>query len=262
MVKNLELRTKALTYSLELEDSINTLLLMNLGIFDGGKKTRLFSNKSSISYKNKIDLLFDIEVLSKEENADLELLSIFRNKLLHDVESDSMLTVLSNLDNGLVNKFKSHLDENGIIANEKDCEIGLINLYRRNIVTIKEKTAALRIKSEHKTRFLQLNLAHTSLYIDAYYTLIDKICEQLEQTGFENSTDSGLSQDIFAIIESAIERSKQEDFVSLEKEKAELLNDPKLIANLIGIKRMPEKAKQEGLERYEDFKKLQTKEPE
>ncbi len=75
---NLNLRSEILEYSLILENVINDLWLLNLGIFDGGKETRLFGNKASISFKNKIDLLYDINVLNKEENSDLEL---FFNRL-------------------------------------------------------------------------------------------------------------------------------------------------------------------------------------
>jgi len=76
---NLELRGEILQYSLILEKYINNLLLINLGIVDEdeGKKTRLFGNRPSISFKNKIDLLYDIDVLNKEENSELELLEAF-----------------------------------------------------------------------------------------------------------------------------------------------------------------------------------------
>ena len=111
MEVNLQLRSEILEYSLTLEEAINNLLLFNLGIFDGGQATRLFGNKASISFKNKIDLLYDINVLTKEENSDLELLMIFRNKFLHDIKCNSFSNVLEILDNGIKNKFKNYLKE-------------------------------------------------------------------------------------------------------------------------------------------------------
>ena len=90
---NIELRSRILEYSLFIEKIINDLVLLNLGIYDEKVKTRLFSNKGKISFQNKIDLLYDIEVLSKEENSEFELLMIVRNKFMHDIECDSFHTL-------------------------------------------------------------------------------------------------------------------------------------------------------------------------
>src|ERR1035437_7045812 len=98
MDNNIKLRSEILEYSLILEEAINTLLLFNLGIRDGGNLTRLFGKKANISFKNKIDLLYDIDILSKEENSDLELLMIFRNKFLHDIGCNSFLNTIESLD--------------------------------------------------------------------------------------------------------------------------------------------------------------------
>ena len=67
---NIEVRSRILEYSLCIEGLINDLLIMNLGIYDEKEKTRLFSNKGKLTFQNKIDLLFDIEFLSKLENSD------------------------------------------------------------------------------------------------------------------------------------------------------------------------------------------------
>ena len=61
---NIEVRSRILEYSLVIENLINDLLLMNLGVYNEKEKTRLFSNKGKLTFQNKIDLLFDIEVLS------------------------------------------------------------------------------------------------------------------------------------------------------------------------------------------------------
>jgi hypothetical protein len=59
---NIELRSRILEYSLFIENSINDLLLLNLGLFSDKRKTKLFSNKGKISFQNKVDLLNDIGV--------------------------------------------------------------------------------------------------------------------------------------------------------------------------------------------------------
>lgn len=42
---NIKLRSEILEYSLNIEESINELLLLNLGVYDNGVGTRLFSEK-------------------------------------------------------------------------------------------------------------------------------------------------------------------------------------------------------------------------
>ena len=61
---NIEVRSRILEYSLVIENLINDLLLLNLGIYNEKEKTRLFSNKGKLTFQNKIDLLFDIYFFS------------------------------------------------------------------------------------------------------------------------------------------------------------------------------------------------------
>lgn len=79
---NIEVRSEVLEYSLIIECATNSLLLSYLGITDKSD-TKLFGNKAGISFKSKIDLLYDISVLSKVEHSNLELQIIFRNKFMH-----------------------------------------------------------------------------------------------------------------------------------------------------------------------------------
>ena len=85
---NLELRSKILFCALNIENVINNLLVKHLLIIDK-TKTKNFANRPGISFQSKIDLLFDIEVISKEELLTIELLMIFRNKFLHDIKYNS-----------------------------------------------------------------------------------------------------------------------------------------------------------------------------
>jgi len=134
---NIELRSRILEYSLFIEDSINDLLLLNLGLFSDKRKTKLFSNKGKISFQNKVDLLNDIGVLSKEENSDFELLMIIRNKFMHDIECDSFHTLFNQLDNGIVNRFKRFLEDGQQTSNEEACRSACYRLFQKNLKTIK-----------------------------------------------------------------------------------------------------------------------------
>lgn len=124
---NLELRSKILFCALNIENVINNLLVKHLLIIDK-TKTKNFANRPGISFQSKIDLLFDIEVISKEELLTIELLMIFRNKFLHDIKYNSYTLVLNDLDNGIRNRFFKFLrDEKFKSENEYDTAFS--NLY-------------------------------------------------------------------------------------------------------------------------------------
>ena len=87
-VKNLPLRTEILDIALSLEQNVNSLLLIYLSIEIQERKA--ITNKSgNLSFKNKIDLLFDLEILNKDEYKYFLLLMEFRNQFLHNIECNS-----------------------------------------------------------------------------------------------------------------------------------------------------------------------------
>jgi hypothetical protein len=61
---NLKIRSEVMTFALQMERNVNALLLSYLGITDK-TKTKNFGHKAGISFKSKIDLLFDIGVFTK-----------------------------------------------------------------------------------------------------------------------------------------------------------------------------------------------------
>ena len=165
MEVNLDLRSRILEYSLLIEKSVNDLLLIYLGIYFK-KKTRLFDNRPGISFKNKIDLLFDLEILSKEENYDFELLMIFRNKFLHDIECNSFKIIFEKFDNSIKKKFQNYLDKGELIEDELACENALGNLYVKNLKVLDAKLELKKLEI-HKT----LELVH--FYHDQFNSSID-----------------------------------------------------------------------------------------
>ena len=118
---NLNLRSQILECSLNIEDAVDTVIILSLGITDKNVKTRLFGNKPSITFKNKIDLLFDLQLLSKEDNFNLDLLMVFRNKFMHDINCNSFNSVFKIVDNSIKNKFKAFLNDDETIEDEKSC---------------------------------------------------------------------------------------------------------------------------------------------
>ena len=158
---NLELRSKILFCALNIENVINNLLVKHLLIIDK-TKTKNFANRPGISFQSKIDLLFDIEVISKEELLTIELLMIFRNKFLHDIKYNSYTLVLNDLDNGIRNRFFKFLrDEKFKSENEYDTAFS--NLYNKIVAFINEKVEEIDKFQNTKIEFLlfQNNLLAT-----------------------------------------------------------------------------------------------------
>ena len=158
---NLELRSKILFCALNIENVINNLLVKHLLIIDK-TKTKNFANRPGISFQSKIDLLFDIEVISKAELLTIELLMIFRNKFLHDIKYNSYTLVLNDLDNGIRNRFFKFLrDEKFKSENEYDTAFS--NLYNKIVAFINEKVEEIDKFQNTKIEFLlfQNNLLAT-----------------------------------------------------------------------------------------------------
>jgi hypothetical protein len=82
---NLDLRIEVLSNALSLEDSVNSILLIYLAI--DKKERKAISNKSgNLSFKNKIDLLFDLDILNKDEYDCFLLLMEYRNQFMHNID--------------------------------------------------------------------------------------------------------------------------------------------------------------------------------
>lgn len=232
---NLNLRGEILEYSLILENVINDLLLLNLGIFDGGKETRLFGNKASISFKNKIDLLYDINVLTKEENSELELLMIFRNKFLHDINCNSFQSVIEQLDNGIKNRFKVFFNEEGNLSDESACRAACSDLFLKNISTIKNKVKGNRLKIEDRHKLFQIQNNQILNYIDLIFDLVTDICLTIEKSELEDEKVRKLSEEINLKLESVLQKLNSEDEIKVELEN--FLGSPEKLKNFFGIVR-------------------------
>ncbi len=243
---NIELRSRILEYSLLIESSINDLLLLNLGIYDEKGKTRLFSNKGKISFQNKIDLLYDIEVLSKEENSDFELLTNVRNKFMHDIECGSFHILLSQLDNGIVNRFKKFLEDGQLISDEEACKGACYKIFKKNIEIIKKKIESYKAINEKKHKFLQLQNKKIEFYIDAIYDLLEEISVVTEKSELENPKVAILGEEILQILEGTVHKLNSETETNVYEE---FFNTDDSIKAIFGIKRGLK-----DLPKWEDFK--------
>jgi len=198
---NIEIRSEILTYSLHLEDAINSLLLAYLGITDKSF-TKLFGNKAGISFKNKIDLLYDIDVLSKSEHAAIELQMNFRNKFIHVIGCNSFLAVLNMFDNGIKNRFKKYFKNDGEINNEESCRKACRELFITNI-DVAIKKVELKIQSvEDKNDLIQSLINKEVRIIDLSFNFIDELLSKLKTVDFENTEIRNLATFICSECES------------------------------------------------------------
>ena len=194
---NIEIRSEILKYSLHLENAINSLLLAYLGIIDKSS-TKLFGNKAGISFKSKIDLLYDIDVLSKREHAALELQMNFRNKFIHDIECNSFLAVLNMFDNGIKNRFKKYLKNDGEINNEESCKKACRELFISNMdVAIKKVELKMQFV-EDKRELIQSLINKEVRIIDLSFNFIHELLSKLKTVDFENTQIKNLATFIYS----------------------------------------------------------------
>lgn len=227
---NLKIRTTVLEYSLQIESWINSLLLGHLDIFEKDK-TKNFGNKAGISFKSKLDLLFDIGVLNLEEHKEIELLMNFRNKFLHDLDSNSFTKILNDFDSGIKNRFLKFLklDVDPKKAIEKDYENACHNLFMSNLKIISQKYKARKENIINRTNYMT-SLYDSSLFLSSISS--DFAGEIMQITEKTNSENPILMSAFEPIIESFLKFSKDYEIYSkriLElQEKLEMLPKQKL----------------------------------
>jgi hypothetical protein len=243
---NIEVRSRILEYSLFIEGSINDLLLMNLGIYNEKEKTRLFSNKGKLTFQNKIDLLYDIEVLSKEENSAFELLMNIRNKFLHDIDCSSFQNLLQQLDNGIVNRFKKFLEEGQSISDEEACKSACYKIFKTNLGTIKKKIQLNKAAKEKKNKLFQVQNEQIIYYKDFISDLLNKVSIATENSELENPKVAILGEEILKILEESVQKLNSESRTNIYEE---FFNSNENIKAVFGIK-----GELKDLPKWDDFK--------
>jgi hypothetical protein len=230
---NLTLRAEILEYSLIIEKLVNDLLLMNLGIYEEKEKTKLFNNKGKLTFQNKIDLLHDISVLSKEENLEFELLMNIRNKFLHDVDCNSYQYLLSQFDNGIVNRFKKYLTDEKSIEDEDACKNACNMLFQKNINTIRKKHGEYKASQEKKYSYFKMQNEQIIYYVDFIDDLLNKVSFITENSELENPKVLNLGQKILHILEESVNKLNNESRI-LEFD--EFFNSEENMQSILGIK--------------------------
>lgn len=203
---NIEVRSRILEYSLCIEGLINDLLLMNLGIYGDKEKTKLFSNKGKLTFQNKIDLLFDIAILTNEEKLEFELLMNIRNKFLHVLDCSSFQSLFQQLESGIVNRFKKFLKEGQSISDEGACMSACYRLFQKNIDTIKKKIDVNISLNKKKHKFFQLQNEQIIYYVDFVHDFLEKVSIATVNSELENPKVLDLVLELQNILEEVVNK--------------------------------------------------------
>lgn len=199
---NRELRIEILECALKLEANINTLLLELLDIPDSVKKKSLSGKSGSLSFKNKIDLLFDLEIISDNEHGELILLMEFRNKFLHDLYynsfKDALLlcgehrnnTILSLVYGVEAKKSFSPKEKNRKITEhdsrseqekEQICIESFNSLFGKTVDIVKNKLEISEKKFQGRIDAIRKLNESRSFFLKRYFYLVESIQELSEK---------------------------------------------------------------------------------
>lgn len=186
---NIKLRSEILERALVLENEVNRLLFHFLGI--NKEVTKTLSNKSSsLSFKNKIDLLQDLGTVDNNEYQLLMLFMEIRNQFLHNIKSVDFITVLTDLGKDRINRLLHFRDNIQTEKTEYIYQSSYLNLFIQLLDLIRSKYSAVAKTLENiakeKIREIDAKLKNTN---DAF-DILELIIGQFKVELFPSSTDS------------------------------------------------------------------------
>lgn len=166
MEGGLELRMEVLKFALYLEDTVTDLIKSYF--FIEKDKLKALSHKSgNLSFKNKIDLLSDFEILSEQENDALNKLMEFRNQFMHNSHCNTFVDAVKLLGNDRGRFLCSFLQEG---ENNLPLEEQYLLGYRSCFL---QMSTALLEKIQAKINFIEEKADIFKSYTEKIITLID-----------------------------------------------------------------------------------------
>jgi hypothetical protein len=147
LVKGMQIRTEILQYSLLIEN-FSSIFLSNLLNITDYRLSKSIGNKSSnLSFKQKIDLLIDIQALENKEKNKFSHFMAIRNQFMHNLEANSYENCFKNLD-GAEKFLLKTFPQDFKLSKEKQLEFATKKLAE-DVITI---TVKLMEKIEEKIR--------------------------------------------------------------------------------------------------------------
>ena len=204
---NLQLRSEILDIALNLEHAVNMLLLLLLSI-ENPKRKAITNKSGNLSFKNKLDLLFDLEVLNSAEHRKLLLLMEFRNQFLHNIECSSFENALKLLGADKEKKLLKFDDQEKIIDKEFRYEHAFRNLNIECLKILSDKIEDRENQIEDRRKEL-VNLAEGQIFfVKKYFDILKKVMVICENNVSE-------MPEVINLI-NQIEKTLSEDMESLE----------------------------------------------
>jgi hypothetical protein len=225
-IKDLDLKTRTfvLGKALQVEKEVGDLLSYYLKVTK--EKQKALSNKSgSFSFKNKIDLLIDIDVLSTEEHQKLLLLMEYRNQFMHNWKCNTFGDAFTFLENEKKNKLIKFLVVPENFLEEKDYCNAFDSLSIECVSIIYSKAYKLReLEIENREMILSL-FSGLEKMMTRYTELGDSIMNYVEK--FENNNSSDLidlpSQVVKILLKHIDEGHPIAELISLKQKEKEIL---------------------------------------
>jgi hypothetical protein len=173
---NIELRGEVLEKALILEDAVNKLVLLYLGIKKEDR--RAIGHKSgTLTYKSLIDLLYDIDIVDKQEYDALLLLMVVRNQFMHNRACNSFEKAI---------EFLGHDKGKRLIKFDRIGADKLEDRYNNAYLCLAGDTLGIILKKleqkekdvEEKSAYLKKLLAFAPEYSDFIHDKLNSISEK------------------------------------------------------------------------------------
>lgn len=214
----MKLRTEVLEFALDIEKIVNSILLAFLSI-QTPKRKALTNKSGSLSFKNKIDLLFDLDIINDTEHRGLLLLMEFRNQFLHNYDCNSFEIAISILGSDKQKKLLKFDDLNQHKDKESQYKYAFKNLYLENNRMCLEKLDDRKNQIEDLANTHKNYITGQIYFLDKYFDILKNIMTICEDNLISNSTVTQIVDLIHqAIMNDVMSSFDSEEYKKIEKE--------------------------------------------
>lgn len=222
METNLKLRTEVLEYALLLEYTVSSLI--KAYFFIDKENPRTISNKSGgLSHKNQVDLLFDFDILNKQEYSALIKMMEFRNQFMHNYQCNSFNQAVEFLgsDKGkFLLKYLKPEDK------DVDLELQYLTGYRNCFIQIQgillERIRDRKDDISFKADFMKHNAKKILSLIDKHNRIMKELVEKTLMIFYNHKIKQAAADEFSDMV---IELTKKSKFGQFRERKKYKLTD-------------------------------------
>jgi hypothetical protein len=190
--------------ALQIEKGITDLVKLFLHI-ETEKKRALTNKSGGLSFKNKIDILFDIEIIDESEHVLLLLLMEYRNQFMHNYECNSFAEASAVLGADKKNRLWKFADP-GATESEESFKNAFSNVYGAALgMLLKKLDLKKRSITENHRYLLGLNEKLVLLF-DKYFDLYDLTLNLIEPAFTDSNELLDFKMDMFAKLQAIVDK--------------------------------------------------------